>query len=561
MADFDFTSFELARPNLDEVRARYDEFVSQLRNAESAAAVVDVVRAWDSYRRELITWEELTLVRFEQDTRNEEYKANREFCDEIHPKFIELALKIKTALLESPYRAELEQEWGQQAFELWDVERLTYSPVIEQDMVEESKLGAQYTELLASAKLDFRGEQINLPEITKYGEVADRETRHAAQQVYWQWFLGQRSKLDEIFDKMVQVRTNMAAKLGFKNFTELGYKRMSRIDYNRDDVERFRDSVRTTVTPLACRVRERQAKLLGVDKLMHWDESVHDPNGNPKPQGDHDWMLERAQDMFDSLGSGLDEFFRLMTASRLLDLKTREGKAGGGFCTDFPGIELPFIFANFNGTKGDVEVFTHEVGHAFQNYCSRNQPLYEYLWPTCESCEIHSMSLEFLTWPEMERFFGDDADRFRKIHLTQSLLFLPYGVAVDHFQHLIYDQPDATPDQRHQMWQQVEEMYLPWKDFGDLEHPHQGGFWQRQPHIFGSPFYYIDYTLAQTCALQFWVRSRADFAEAMDAYVKLCTRGGEAPFQQLATSAGLISPFEPGCLEDVVDQACSVLEV
>jgi M3 family oligoendopeptidase len=221
---------------------------------------------------------------------------------------------------------------------------------------------------------------------------------------------------------------------------------------------------------------------------------------------------------------------------------------------------MPFVYANFNGTKGDVEVFTHEIGHAFQNYSSRHQAPIDYIWPTMESCEIHSMSLEFLTWPQMDRFFGEeDAERFRKMHLADGLLFLPYGVAVDHFQHEVYSNPGASPAQRHEMWQEMERTYLPWRDWGDLAHPAMGGRWQLQRHIYGVPFYYIDYTLAQTCAMQFLTRAEVDRAGAMEAYVALCKRGGQAPFQQLARSAGLKSPFDEGCLAQVVSQARALL--
>jgi M3 family oligoendopeptidase len=313
--------------------------------------------------------------------------------------------------------------------------------------------------------------------------------------------------------------------------------------------------------PLCVRLRERQRKTLGVDRLMAWDEAVQDPRGNPQPQGDHDWMVERARTMFDTMGGDLGPFFRLMDEGNLLDLKSREGKAGGGFCTSFPTYGVPFIFANFNGTKSDVDVFTHEMGHAFQAWSSREKETVDYLWPTAEACEVHSMSLEFLTWPHMQLFFGDEAERYRRLHLTDALLFLPYGVAVDHFQHRIYEQPEATPAERHAMWSEMEATYLPWRDWGDLERPAGGGFWQKQLHIYDYPFYYIDYTLAQVCALQFWVRAQADRAAAMQDYVALCRRGGEAPFQTLVRSAGLVSPFDEGCLERVVEAARGVLEI
>ena len=169
------------------------------------------------------------------------------------------------------------------------------------------------------------------------------------------------------------------------------------------------------------------------------------------------------------------------------------------------------------------------------------------------------MSLEFLTWPHMDKFFGEDAERFRQNHLTDSLLFLPYGVAVDHFQHLVFENPSATPAERLAMWQEMERTYLPWRDWGDMERPQAGGMWQGQLHIYHIPFYYIDYTLAGVCAMQFWVKAEKDRAQAMVDYVALCERGGEAPFQDLVRSAGLTSPFDEGCLNEVVTQASETL--
>ena len=540
------------RPDLEEIAARYRGIENEMLHAVGTRDVLEAVARWDHLRRELDTWANLTHLRFNQDTRNEAFKAEREFCDEITPKLTDFDVRIKRKLLSSRFRPELEQKLGLTAFALWEADVLSFDPAIEAEMVQEAKLQAEYGELQAKASVEFRGEKFNLSGIVKFREDADRETRHAAEKVRWQWFADNREALDRIYDDLVQLRHGMARKLGFDDYVGLAYKRMKRVDYNQQDVEQFRKEVREHLVPLAVELRQQQGKKLGVEKLMFWDDAIQDPQGNPAPQGDHDWMIERAIAMFDEMGGGLGEFFRLMVAAKLTDLKNREGKSPGGFCTSFSQQGLPFIFANFNGTKGDVEVFTHEVGHAFQCYQSRNQPLTDYLWPTYESCEIHSMGLEFLTWPHMEKFFGDDAERFRRIHLTQGLLFIPYGVAVDHFQHLVYERPSATPAERHAMWQEMEKMYLPWRDYGDLPHLPSGGFWQFQRHIYLSPFYYIDYTLAQTCALQLWVRSQKDPQGTLDAYVALCQRGGEAPFQQLAKSAGLISPFEKGCLKDVV---------
>jgi M3 family oligoendopeptidase len=559
--EIDFHAIEAPAPAYEEIVAEYRQFSAAFDEAAAPAERLAAVARWDACRRRLETWESLTNLRFNQDTRNDEYKRARDYCDELRPKLTELAVAFKRKLLGSGHRAELESHFGRQAFALWEADVLTFDPAIERELVRESKLGAEYTELLASAALEFQGRTYNLSEIVKFREDPDREIRRAAERVRWNWFAANRPALDRIFDEQVGLRHAMARRLGFENFVGLAYKRMCRVDYGQGDVERFREAVRSHVVPLAVELRQRQARRLGLERQYFWDEAIYDPRGNPAPQGDHDWLVARAQEMFDAMGGGLDDFFRLMVRGHLMDLKNRDGKAGGGFCTSFPSVGVPYIFANFNGTKGDVEVFTHEMGHAFQNYMARRQPLSDYLWPTSESAEIHSMGLEYLTWPHMEKFFGAEADRFCRIHLEQSLLFLPYGVAVDHFQHLVYSRPEATPEERHAMWRELEQAYLPWRDYGDLPHCAAGGYWQFQRHVYLHPFYYIDYTLAQTCALQFWVRSRKNPAEALEAYVQLCRRGGEAPFQELVRSAGLVSPFQPGCLMEVVAQAREVLNV
>jgi M3 family oligoendopeptidase len=509
-------------------------------------------------RREVRTYESLVGLRFHQDTADPDRKLAREAWDEAQPRWTELEVTVQRALLGHPRRPELELALGAQSFALWESQVLAFDPAIKADLAREAKLWAEYVELLASAELSFAGEQLNLSSIVKYRESSDRQVRHDAERVYWEWFAANSDGLDRIFDDLTRLRTDMARKLGLADFVALGYRRMCRVDYDRSDVERLRSAVRDHVVPFAAELRRGQAAGLGLERVCAWDESVHGEQGNPVPLGDHDWLLGRARDMFDAMGA-LGPFFRRMDDGGFLDLADRKGKAGGGFCTDFPTHGMPFVFANFNGTKGDVEVFTHEMGHAFQNFQSRTQPLCDYLWPTYESAEIHSMSLEFLTWPHMERFFGADADRFRRTHLTEALLFLPYGTAVDHFQHEIYAQPDLTPAQRHSLWLTMERTYLPWRHWGDLAYPATGGAWQRQRHIYGMPFYYIDYVLAQTCALQFWVRSTNDRDAAMRDYVALCGLGGSAPFQELTRSAGLASPFDEGCLAEVVDQARATL--
>ncbi|PQO40162.1 M3 family oligoendopeptidase [Blastopirellula marina] len=563
----DFSTFCLPNPNLEEVTAEYATLQQELELALANPDVSDetlraVVSKWDGVRRRIESWSNLVEIRFNQETNDPDYKAAQDYRDEISPKLTELNVGIQKMLVETPLRPRLEAIFGAHAFKLWEVQNSTFDPCIHDDLVQESKLVSRYNELTAAAKIEFQGEEFNLSSISKFEEHADRDVRYGASRAMWQWYAANRAELDQIYGELVSIRHGIAQKLGYDSFIELAYRRMSRTDYDADDVARYREEVREHVVPLCREIHRTQEETLNLEDLMFWDEGLFDSAGNPAPLGTHEAQIEMAQRMFNDMNVELGQFFQLMCEKNLLDLKIRPWKAGGGFCSSLPNEELPFIFANFNGSKGDVEVFTHEMGHAFQCYSSFDgAALLEHVWPTYEACEIHSMSLEFLTWPHMEMFFGDAAERFRRIHLLTSILFLPYGVAVDHYQHAIFAEPDATPERRHAIWQEMERLYLPDTNYGDLPHVSTGGRWQQKRHIYMSPFYYIDYTLAQCCALQFWVRSEREFATAMQDYVDLCKRGGTMPFSGLVDSAGLKNPFKPGSLKDVVQQAREYLKL
>jgi M3 family oligoendopeptidase len=550
----DFGDYQLPAPTYEDVAAEYAEFDSALDGAEFDAAVAAVER-WDALRRRLWSWSNLVNIRYQQDTQNLEYKRALVHRNELEPKLTNLAVGMKSRLLASPHRAALVERFGGHAFRLWECDVAAFDPAIEVDLVEQSKLETSYTELLASAKFEFQGKSLTLSEIAKFSEHPDRKVRHEAARLRWGWFSNQSEQLDAIFDALVRRRQAMAEKLGRENFIEVGYQRMQRIGYGQTEVERFRNQVREQVVPLAMEIRLRQAQRIGVSPLMAWDEGLHEPAGNPKPLGGVSWMIDRAAAMFAQVDPQIERLYLQMRAAKVLDVESRNGKGGGGFCEIVPSFGLPFIFASFNGTKQDVMIFTHEMGHAFQCYSSLSLALWEHVFPTCETCEIHSMGLEFLTWPQMDLFFGADAERFRRQHLTDRILFLPYGVAVDHFQHLIYANPTASPAQRAKMWQELERTYLPWRDYGDLAHGASGRFWQSQLHIYRLPFYYIDYALALTVALQLWELAARDQATAMEKYVALCRRGGELPFNELIEAVGLTSPFEEGCLAHVVERA------
>lgn len=554
-----FAEISVPTPTRIELAQRYAAIDLALDRGgpdDRAAAL----RSWDQLRREFASWAALVKLRFQQDTADPKAKADRDYADELLPQATDFETRLKRRLLADPDRGGLEHLVGTHALRLWEMDVTTFEPAIAADLVAEAKLTARYTQLMARAELKIDGKIVNLAGIEPYAQHLDRATRQRAEQLRWAFFAANGAELDRIYDELVKLRHGMARKLGYETYTQLGYRLMHRVDYGPQEVHRYRDEVVARVVPLVTKLLERRRHEFGLDKICFWDEELVDAAGNPGPAGEHDFLVEQAQTMFDRMDQRLGQFYRLMREGGLLDLKNRPAKAGGGFCTSFPTEGVPFVFANFNGTDHDIKVLTHEIGHAFQNWQSRSQPGFDYLWPTMESAEINSMGLEFLTHPEMALLVGADAaDRFRRVHLIHSLSFLPYGVTVDHFQHEVYANPDATPAERHAMWQALERRYLPWRDYGDLDYPAKGGLWQAKQHIYRTPFYYIDYTLALCCALQFWAKSLTDYRSTLEDYIALCGRGGSAPFQELVRSARLISPFAPGALADVVDVAARLL--
>lgn len=546
-----FDEMPYRRPNLADIEARERERLGSWEAATSARGQEELVLAWDRDQIQLDTLRSLAQVRFELDTRDPARKAEKEFFDEIGPKLTELGLAFLHRVTSSPHRRELEERLGAHALTTWDLAQKTFDPVIADDRRAESKLATRYNELLASLRASFRGKEYSLSLLAGFYGDADRSVRLESQQARFAALGAHREELDGCFDELVRLRSTMARKLGHDSYTPLAYALLRRTDYGPEEVADFRRHVREVLVPLASRIRERQARTLGLSDPGFHDHSVRDLLGVPKPGGDHDWMLGRASVLFQRLGPDFSEFFELLREKRLLDLESRDGKAGGGFCIDLPQHGVPFVFANFNGSEDDVNVFTHECGHAYQAWRSMSLPLSDYFVPTFEAAEVHSMSLEMLCHPHAELFFGEQAERYRIGHLEKAILFIPYGAAVDEFQHVIHAEPGLTPDQRAEAWKECEATYLPERRYVDMPHAESGRFWQAQRHVYLSPFYYIDYCLAQTCALQFRRRAEVDREEAMAAYRELCGLGGLKPFTELIAAVGLSSPFAEGCLAEI----------
>ena len=557
-----FSEMKYERPDLAALKETLRVLTEQLKAAADYAQAREVFLEHEKQTIHVQTLATLASVRHTIDTRDEFYDAEETFWNAASPELEEFEDAWKGAMLESPFRKEFAAEFGDLMFVNAEIARKAFSPEIIPESQQENDLSQAYSKLIASAQIPFEGGVYTISQLSPFKNDPDDARRLAAWQAEGAWYKEHQAEFDDIYDKMVHLRDTMGKKLGYGGYTTLGYYRMGRNCYGKDDVEKFRAAVVKYLVPLADGIYREQAKRLGKEYPMSFaDNALMFRSGNPKPCGDADAILAHGKKFYEELSPETGEFFNMMLDNELMDVLSTPGKAGGGYCTDLGDYKVPFIFANFNGTQHDVEVVTHEAGHAFAAWMNRDRVPYSTIWPSMESCEVHSMSMEFFAWPWAEGFFGADTRKFRYSHLAGALTFIPYGTMVDHFQHIVYEKPDMTPRQRHDVWKELLGVYMPWMKLGGgIPFYGDGEGWQRQMHIYQSPFYYIDYCLAQTVSLQFWAMLQKDAKDAWAHYMAYTKQGGSRTFTELLKNAGLDSPFEERCLRGVCETAKAWLD-
>jgi len=547
-----FNDYKYERPEMKEVKEKAVGILKNMENAKSKEAFLDGMDEFIKLRLHVESMFQLVSIRHSIDTRDEFYDKESDYVDMAMPELQDLVTKFYHVILDTPFNGDVEEKYGKHLLNLAELSIKAFKPEIIEDMQVENKLSSEYSKLVASASIMFEGEERNLSGLVPFMENPDRATRKAAYEAYSGFFSEHEKEFDRIYDELVKVRHKMAKKLGYENYVQMSYDGLLRTEYGPEEVKTYREAILKHIVPLVVKLRKRQANRLGIDELKYYDEAIEFTTGNATPKGSPEWIIDNGKKMYTELSTETKDFFDFMIEHDLLDLVTKKGKQAGGYCTYIPDFKSPFIFSNFNGTSGDIDVLTHEAGHAFQVFSSRDYEVPEYSFPTYEACEIHSMSMEFFTWPWMENFFKEDTDKYKFSHLQGTLLFLPYGVTVDEFQHFVYENPLATPEERKLKWREIEQKYMPLKNYEDNDFYNRGGFWFKQLHIFTSPFYYIDYTLAQVCALQFFIRSRNEGQKAWDDYVALCKEGGSKPFLELVELAGLKNPFIPETIPSIL---------
>lgn len=559
----DFKNIKYSRPDIDA----FTELIKELRLKLMTCQDVDQASEYlFKYEKELASFDTqyaLCNILHDLDTSDDFYTDELEFFDEAFATVSELCAALLTSMINCPCADDLKAKYGDMIFRKAVNQKETVSNEIIDELVKESSLENDYSQIQSEAEIEFEGQTLNLSLLSPYLESTDRKVRKKAHKALDAYYMSKKETFDKIYDDLVKVRTSAALKLGYNSFTELGYKRMERYDYTREDVKAFRDAVVRYIVPITTQIRKLQQERLDLEDLMFYDLPCLFKKGNPVPIVPGEGYERVAGDFFRKIFGVDPSFFDVLSEHGFTDLLSRKNKSTGGYCMYLEDYAIPFIFMNGNGTADDVATVVHEGGHAYAAIQSAEvSPFVECLSPTLETCEIHSTSMEFLSYPYMDMFYGDTAEQYRELHMTQGLLFLPYGCMVDEFQHIIYDDPDLTPDERHKVWHDLELKYQPFINY-DNDHPFHamGGAWMKKDHIFTTPFYYIDYCLAHMCALQLWDESRTDMKSALDKYNRLCASGGTDTFLKLIKNAGLESPFDVKVIKRLAFSTCEFLKL
>lgn len=547
-----FKDYGYERPDISKMESDFEILLRDFNNSKNADEQIEIIKKINQYRKSVESMRSISNIRYTVNTKDKFYDEEHEYFDIAGPVYSGIIHNFYKTILGSKFRKELEEKIGKIIFRHAELTMKTFSPGIIDDLKKENQLVTEYVKLIASANIYFEGENRNISGIAPFLESQNRQVRKNASEAKWKFFEENEKIFDRIYDDLVKIRTAIAKKLGYESFTQLGYDRMRRTDYSFKEVAGFRDAVKEFIVPVSQKLEEKKKQRLGLDKLHYYDDGLRFKGGNPVPKGKPEWIVEKAGKMYDELSEETGEFFRFMTEHELMDLYNRKDKSAGGYCSFIPDHKSPFIFSNMNGTSDDIRVLTHEAGHAFQAYESREFELPEYRIPTMETAEIHSMSMEFITWPWMNLFFEEDTDKFLYSHLSRALSFIPYGVSVDEFQHFVYEYPEATPEERKKKWREIEYKYRPYMNYEENDFLERGGYWFQQGHIFRMPFYYIDYCLAQICALQFWRKCNHDRDTAWNDYLALCKAGGSKSFLELLKIAKVEPPFDKNVIKSIV---------
>lgn len=558
-----FSDLPYARPDVKALKKTFAKHLNRFKEAKTFEEADEAFLAFMGSMESLSTQSTIANIRNTMNMKDEFYDKEIKFYNR---ELSVLMLTFKKAIkliLASPFRAQFEEKYGSHMFKDYEIQMNLIKSSIVLPSIREGNLGTEYSKTAAACSVEFMGEKCNFYGLLKHMQSTDRSERKAAFEEWAKLYEGISDKLDKTYGKLLKIRNTIAKRLGYKSYIDYAYLARGRYDYDVEKVAAFREAVRTYITPLCEKLYREQAERLGLEKLEWYDEELCFAEGNAVPIGTPEELTEKALKMYEEMSPETSEFFNFMKEHELYDFVTRENKHLGGYMTFLPDYKAPFIFSNFNGTSADIDVLTHEAGHAFEGYyASRNLPLQQMISSTSEINEIHSMSMELFAYPYMERFFGDKTGKYIYAHFTEAIKTIPYLVCVDEFQHRVFENPNLSPMEWRKTWREIEKKYMPWRSYDGNAFLEEGGFWMQKQHIFLYPFYYIDYAMAQLDAFSLY-RKQIEGGNAWESYLKLCGMGGMYGYFETLERAELPNPLNPEnvkALAAFVEEQANVLK-
>lgn len=507
MEHMKFNDYEYFHPKFEEDKKLFLSLIEKIKTDITFTKTLENIHSFNVLRGNIETLFAIVNIRYTTNTSNSYYKGEKKFWDEHWPLYQSIFLEFEFNILNSPFKDKLEHQFGKQYFVFLELNQKSFSKEILLDIQNENKLVTEYMDLLASAKVSYEDSTYNLSEISYFGFSPDREVRKKSNEAKYEFFKKYESRIDDIFDNLVKVRDQMAKKLGFENYIELGYIRMKRNGYGLSEVKNFRENVLKYIVPFASSLYEKQKNRLGFETLNYYDENTVFSNNNLSTSLSFNETMDAFEEIFNEISLQTASLFGFLTKRNLLDLKTRKNKA------DIPSYRC-----------------------------------------TLESAEVHSMGMELFVLPWIDKIYGKNNGKYKFVILSSAIKFIPYAATIDEFQEKIYENPNLTPKERKALWRAIEKKYLPHRDYSESSFLEAGNWWFQQIHIFKIPFYYIDYALAEVSSLQFVSRMETNYAEALKDYLGICNVGGLYSFLNLLQKANLKSPFEEETIKSVMTE-------
>lgn len=482
-------------------------------------------------------------------------KAYLDFVEQVEPQLKKVGFELDKKIVGSPHASRLNQErYGVLLRNLKaDVDSFREANIPLQ--TEETRLATQYEEICGAMTVMFRGDEKTLPQMGKYLEETDRSTREEAWRLIAERRIQDRERLDDIFDRMVKLRHQMALNAGFSNFLEYAFVRKHRFDYTPADCEAFHRGAEQVFVPMLRQLNAERSRELKIDRLRPWDLAV-DVKGRPplRPFEKPGELVEKTSRLFHRMDKSLGSMFDTLRSGDCLDLDSRKGKAPGGYQQNRDRQRRPFIFMNAAGLQRDLETMVHEAGHAFHSMLCKDDPIVDYRHSPLEFAEVASMSMELLCFPYLEEFYSEsEAARAKRGHLEDLAKMVPWIATIDAFQHWIYKNPNHTRAQRQAYWLELDRRFGSALDWTGLE-SYRESLWHRQLHVFTVPLYYIEYGIAQLGALQLWLHARRNERQALQRYREALSLGGSRPLPELFNAAELKFDFSPATMRELIQE-------